>query len=169
MKNLILSGFMGSGKTTIAKVVSSKLGCNYLDIDECIEEMSNLKIKNIFKDYGEKYFRSLESKIVRKTMQDNLDNYIIATGGGTFLYEENAEILKNMGIVVYLNRSFDNIYKDISKDRIRPLILNRTFEEIRALYNERKQLYLKYADILLENNESLEECVKEVIKIMQMR
>ena len=74
-----------------------------------------------------------------------------------------------MGIVVYLNRSFDNIYKDISKDRIRPLILNRTFEEIRALYNERKQLYLKYADILLENNESLEECVKEVIKIMQMR
>jgi len=64
LKNFILSGFMGSGKTTIAKMVSSKLGCNYLDIDECIEEMSNLNINDIFKDYGEKYFRSLPTKLV---------------------------------------------------------------------------------------------------------
>ena len=104
MRNIVLIGFMGSGKTVVSKVLSKKLKMKIKDTDELIEKTTKLKIKEIFAKYGEEYFREIEKKVVSNVSKRK--NIIISTGGGIVKNELNIKNLKKNGIVVYLKNSF---------------------------------------------------------------
>src|SRR5699024_10691225 len=107
-KNIFFIGFMGTGKSTIAKLVSKRLGLTLVDTDSLIEEKSNMNIANIFKEYGESYFRKLEHEVIQKL--SNKSNLIISTGGGAPLYYRNIEIMKQNRLVLTLEASVDILW-----------------------------------------------------------
>ena len=96
--NIILTGFMGTGKSIVSRKLVKRLGMSYLDTDELIEEREGIKISAIFQKKGEKYFRQLETQVIKEVA--SLDNYVISSGGGVVLREENMTALKKNGFII---------------------------------------------------------------------
>lgn len=142
---IFLIGFMGSGKSFTAKALSEILGKPYLDLDSYIEKKGGQSIATIFKFGGEHHFRQIEHKALNSVIKD-FPNHIIATGGGTPMFHENLELMKNSGLTVYLEAKTDLIAKrlDGSHDK-RPLLQNATGESLRkvveSLIEPRKATY----------------------------
>jgi len=165
MKNVILIGFMGVGKGSVAREVIKNSSYMAIDTDDLIESMENRKIKSIFEDEGEEYFRKLE-KNVAKWLESSVKNTLISTGGG-FYKQTN---LKNIGIIVLLDSPFDAIIKRIKahpnaakKLKKRPLLAD--LKKAKKLYDERRPEYLKLADIVIDvTKKSADECSKELLK-----
>jgi len=163
--NIIFIGFMGVGKGSVAREVVKNSSYMAIDTDDLIESMENRKIKSIFEDEGEAYFRKLE-KNVAKWLENSVKNTLISTGGG-FYKQKN---LKNIGIIVFLDSPFDAIIARIKahpnaakKLKKRPLLAN--LKKAKELYNERRPEYLKLADIVIDvTNKSAEACSKELLK-----
>ena len=163
MSNIILIGFMGVGKGTIARAYAKKFDEFAIDTDDLIESLENKKIKTIFSEDGEPYFRALEKKCAL-WLEKSVQNSIISTGGG-FYRQEN---LKRIGKVVLLDSSFDGIYKRLKnhpnsekKFAKRPLFQN--LDEARELYMIRSSEYKKVADIVLDvEDKSIEKIIKEL-------
>lgn len=133
MKNIILLGYMGSGKSTIAQLLAKALNRDAFDLDAIIEQKRNATIKNIFENKGEIFFRKLEHEIFLDLVQNN-SNMVLALGGGTPCYANNHELLNAPNVVsVYLKASIDTLYERLIKDNEnRPLIANQNPEEIRT-------------------------------------
>ncbi|WP_457744339.1 shikimate kinase [Sulfurimonas sp.] len=165
MKNIILIGFMGVGKGSVAREVSLHSEYIAIDTDDLIESMENKKIKNIFADNGEEYFRQLEKNIA-KWLEKSVKNTLISTGGG-FYKQDN---LKKIGIIVLLDSPFDAIIARIKKHpnavkklKKRPLL--KDLEKAKILYDERRPAYLKLANIVINVTEkSPQDCAKELLK-----
>jgi len=163
-KNIILIGFMGVGKGTVARALVEKSGMFAIDTDDLIESMENRKIKKIFEEEGEPYFRALEKKTAL-WLENSVKSTIISTGGG-FYKQEN---ISKIGKVVYLKSSFQGILDRIhnapnaeNKLRKRPLLQN--MEEAVKLYNSRVSDYEKVADIVVDvENKELKKIVKEIL------
>jgi shikimate kinase len=144
MSNIILIGFMGSGKSTIGKILSKISGLEFVDMDDVIlKESEKSSIKQIFQDMGESYFRQLETKIAKELSKKN--NLVIATGGGVIMNKVNIEFLKESGTIVYLESSFETIQRRIKPNGERPLF--NDLEAAEKLYDLRQPLYLAYSDI----------------------
>lgn len=156
MKNIVLIGMPGSGKTTVGKYLSEIIGYEFVDVDEYLEKKENRTINSIFKENGEEYFRTLESKYIDEISKRS--KTIISTGGGSVKKERNINSLKKNGIIIYLNRAVENIYNEDHTNR--PLLQN--IDNIYNLYNERKELYNKYADIIVDNNDTIESVAKKL-------
>ena len=162
--NIILIGFMGVGKGTIARAFIKETGMFGLDTDDLIESMENRKIKDIFEKEGEPYFRALELKTA-KWLSKNVKNAVISTGGGFFKVKD----LDKIGTVVYLKSSFEGILGRIlehpraeQKLAKRPLFQDKA--KAKALFDEREPLYLKKADIVLNvENKDVDTIVKNLI------
>ena len=107
-KNIIITGFMGTGKTVVAIELARKLGMKFIDMDQLIEERQEMSISDIFVRYGEKYFREQEDKLVQELAQK--ENMVIATGGGTFLNLNNAKILNQEGQIICLHANPQALY-----------------------------------------------------------
>ena len=156
---------MGVGKGTIAREIIKHSEYMAIDTDDIIESMENKKIKAIFKDDGEKYFRDLEKKVA-KWLQENVNNTLISTGGG-FYKQKN---IKKIGIVVLLDSPFDEILKRIKehpnavkKLKKRPLLAD--LQKAKELYDKRRPEYLALADIVIDvTNKSADSCSKEILK-----
>jgi len=156
---------MGVGKGSIAREMIKHSEYMAIDTDDIIESMENKKIKIIFEDDGEKHFRNLEKK-VSKWLEKSVKNTLISTGGG-FYKQEN---LKDIGLVVLLDSSFEAIIKRIKehpnavkKLKKRPLL--NDLKKAKELYDERKVEYLKLADIVIDvTDKSVEKCSKEILK-----
>jgi len=165
MKNIVLIGLMASGKTTIAKELSKNLKKDFLDIDFLIEAREGKPISEIFSENGESYFRNLEKTIVAEVSL--LNDSILSTGGGVILNEDNMANLKKNGIIVFIHRGIEDTYDSLTKEEIetRPLLLKskESKDNLRKLYAERIELYHKYADIVIENNQTIEEVTNELI------
>lgn len=149
--NIVLIGFMGTGKTTVGKMLSTKLKMKFIDIDEFIEENKNKKIKDIFIEYGEEYFRRLEHNAVKFICEKN-SQLIISTGGGVVLNPENIEILRQNGKVFLLKARLHTICENLKGTDIseRPLLREDDFEEKLAyLMKKRKHLYEIGADYII--------------------
>jgi len=165
MNNIILIGFMGVGKGSVAREVVKHSEYIAIDTDDLIESMQNDKIKNIFEIYGEAYFRKLELDVA-SWLESSVKSTLISTGGG-FYKQKN---LKDIGIVVLLDSPFDAIIKRIKnhpnalkKLKKRPLLQN--LEEAKKLYDERRPEYLALADIVIDvTKKSAIDCSKELIK-----
>lgn len=149
-KNIVLVGFMGSGKTTNGRRLARKMGKQFVDTDMLIEEKNNMPIEKIFKKYGEDYFRKLEHQMVQSL--SNEQNKIISTGGGIILNSDNMDILKKNGIVVYLKSTPENLCHNLKNSyKKRPLIQKKNWEEVvKELLIERKEVYESNADIVIE-------------------
>lgn len=148
--NIILIGFMGVGKGTIARAIFKFKGKFSVDTDDLIESISKMKVKEIFATHGEPHFRDLE-KSCALWLEECIDNSIISTGGG-FYRQEN---LKNIGTVVYLKSSFDGILERIhnapnakAKLKKRPLLQN--LNEAKKLYDERVTAYETVCDVIVD-------------------
>jgi len=165
MKNIVLIGFMGVGKGSIAREIVKKSSLIGLDTDDIIESMENRKIKTIFAEEGEDYFRTLERKVAR-WLQKEVEGTLISTGGGFFKVPN----LKKIGTVVLLNAPFETIYNRILEhpDATKKLAKRPLFQDIeraRALYEERLPLYLKAADIVIDvSDKDIPKIAKEILK-----
>jgi shikimate kinase len=165
MKNIVLIGFMGVGKGSVAREVIKHSDYVAIDTDDLIESMENRKVKEIFEAEGEKYFRKLEKKVA-KWLEKSVQNTLISTGGG-FYKQEN---LKKIGLIILLDSPFDAIIKRIKahpnaakKLKKRPLLSD--LEAAKKLYDERRPEYLKLADIVIDvTDKSAKECAKELLK-----
>ena len=148
-ENIILIGFMGVGKGTIARALVKKSDYFAIDTDDLIESLENKKIKKIFKESGESYFRALEKKCAL-WCENNVTNSIISTGGG-FYKQEN---LKQIGKVIYLQSTFDKILEGIynapnSKKKLKKRPLLQNLDEAKIIYNQRIKEYETVADIII--------------------
>ncbi len=165
MKNIVLIGFMGVGKGTLARAMAGKTDIYAIDTDDLIESLTNKKIKKIFKKKGEKYFRALEQKTA-DWLANNVQNSIISTGGGFYKVKN----LKDIGTVVYLQADFDWIYERITKSKnakkkIKKRPLFKSYEDAKKLYESRVPQYEKVADIIVNvENKSTDELVTEVLE-----
>lgn len=140
--NLILTGFMGTGKTSLGKLLAEKLGRSFIDLDQKIEQDTGLTIPQIFEMYGEKYFRELEKKAVEEVSQRR--NLVIATGGGTVKDEENIHMLKSSGTIICLTTEPEEIFRRTERRGERP-VLDESAEDrlatIKKLLAERQKFY----------------------------
>ena len=146
-KNLVLIGFMGTGKSSVGKALAKKTGRTLLDVDQHIEEVQKRRIADIFENDGEVAFRKIEKSAIREASGGK--NLIITTGGGAVLDAENLEALKANGILVALEASPETIYQRVKDSRHRPLLRsNDVPAEIRKLLEARRPFYAK-ADLTL--------------------
>ncbi len=147
--NIILIGFMGTGKTAVGKLLAAELKLDYLDTDELIERTEKRSISEIFKRDGEEAFRRLETGVL-KTLQD-YDNFVLSTGGGMVLRDENVALLKPLGPVVLLRAPAEVIYRRIKGERHRPLLdVADPLAEIRKILAYREPFYDRAADHTVE-------------------
>ena len=141
MTKIILIGFMSSGKTSVAKILSIKKNIIHMDTDLAIENKLNLKIDEIFDKYGESFFREQESIVLKKIDNSNL-KMIISTGGGTPIHSSNMQKLNKIGKTIYLENSFEFLYKVLKRDKdSRPLFKIYNKNELAKIYNERIKIY----------------------------
>ena len=132
MKKIIILGYMGSGKTTIAKLLSEKIKLRVLDLDKSIEERLDLSVKAIFETKGEIYFRKIEHRIFSELMSNN-ESMILSLGGGTPCYAGNHLLLKGEGVTsIYLKASIETLYGRLSTVKSeRPLLSEMEEEEMK--------------------------------------
>lgn len=165
--NIILIGMRGSGKTTIAKLLAKKLHKEFYDLDALVAEKENMPIAKIVYAQGWDYFRNKESEIAEEISQKA--NAVIATGGGIILRKKNIDALKRNGKFIFLQASVTNLVKRIGTDSNRPrLTKEKTMhEELKKLWEERKMVYQKVADDIVEtDHKSLQDIVKEILKLL---
>lgn len=162
MKNIVLIGIMGSGKTTFGHLLSQKTGHEMIDLDDYLVERFNMSIPDMFA-ISEDYFRSHETICCQEVSA--LDSKIISTGGGVIKRQENIDYLKKNGVVFYIDRPIKDIVEDVDPSG-RPL-LKEGPEKLYALDKERRDKYLKACDYHILNDGSLEKVVDDILKIME--
>ncbi|WP_028309462.1 shikimate kinase [Desulfitibacter alkalitolerans] len=165
--NIVLIGFMGSGKTAVGKRLANKLKMGFFDTDENIEKVSGMSIGKIFNDYGEIRFRSEETLAVKRACA--LNNSVIATGGGAVLIPENLELLKKSGVIVALDASPEEIQKRVSKrNSFRPLLGNdKSLENITRLLKKRVPVYQQANYRVDTTGKELETVVDEIMELLK--
>lgn len=151
---------MGAGKTTIGKKLGERLQADVIDTDQHIEHNLGQKISEIFSQQGEAYFRELETNALKTLPTENI---IITTGGGIVTKDTNVEWMKEYGTIVYLHTEFLNLMKRLEGDSTRPLLQQKSLDDIKKIYDERLPQYNK-ADIIIQTcNKSVLEVVDEVV------
>ncbi len=162
--NIVLIGFMGSGKSSVGKELSSLLEMDYLDTDQLISERTGMTINEIFEVQGEYGFRKLEAEVIKDIHQRK--NIIISCGGGVVLNPSNVELLKQNGKVIWLKASCSEVYSRLSGDSSRPLLKdNMTVERISNILTERTPLYEATNDMTVDTEKkTVQEICKEIIE-----
>ena len=163
-RNIVLCGFMGSGKTTIGRKLARLTGLEFVDADQYLEAQEGKKISDIFAEHGEAYFRKRESAYIRELSQR--DGIVLSLGGGAVLRQENVEAVKQTGLLIHLDTPFFRIVKNLSYSNTRPLLDKPDKQaETRRLYNARKGIYHRVSDVSVRSpkiSEVLEKLVKSI-------
>jgi shikimate kinase len=171
MKKIILLGYMGSGKTTIAKLVSEKLEISCFDLDNLIENETKLSVQTIFKQKGEIYFRKIESQIFKKTITQE-GSFILSLGGGTPCYAENHLLLNSENVIsIYLKASIDTLYNRLLIDKKqRPLVADKSEDELKEFIAkhlfERSFFYNQTTFKIAIDDKRPHEIVSEIMKVL---
>lgn len=165
MNNIILTGFMGSGKSTVGIRLSYRLKCVVEDTDKRIEREQGRTVNEIFGTEGEACFRNLETECLKKMLSEP-GSKIISVGGGLPLREENRKLLKQLGTVVYLRISPEKAYERLKEDDSRPLLRGEDpLGKIRKLMQEREPVYAEAADITVDvDDKDMEEILEWITK-----
>lgn len=171
MKKIVLLGYMGCGKSTIAQNLSKNTNLPFLDLDICIEKKANLSIKEIFEQYGEIYFRKLEHEMFLELLQSP-ENSIIGLGGGTPCYANNHLLLQKENISsIYLKASIETLYNRLvyNKSR-RPLIADMEEEEMKEFIAKHlfdRSFYYNHAQHkVVVDNKTVDETVQDILGIL---
>lgn len=156
---VFLTGFMGSGKSTIGPILANTLGWDFIDLDKEIEANTGYKVRELFEQKGEVYFRELEYETLNKIIHG--EKKIIALGGGTITFGNTLELIKNNGILIYLKVTPQEALKRLKYKRDRPVLLSGLKEEfsdeellnkIITLFNSRKKYY-EQSDLVFETDD----------------
>ena len=166
MKNLILTGFMGTGKTEVSRELARLLTMKLIDIDTEIEKSVRMSINQIFKQFGEQKFREMETEMIEKVSSEK--NVIISTGGGTVLKQENMDVLKKTGMVICLMATPETILRRTSGTSERPLLqVEKPLDKINELLHFRQPFYEK-ADMMIDtDNKTPLQIAEEIVAIIR--
>jgi len=166
MKNIYLVGFMGTGKSTVGKALAKVLNKEFKDLDELIEEREKRKIVEIFDQFGEQYFREVETAVVRDISER--ENLVIATGGGVVVNEENFSLLKKSGTLITLVASPEAIYERIKDSTERPLLnVENPLDTIKRMLFERAYYYIK-SDFIVDTTErEIDDIISEICELIK--
>ena len=158
--NIVLIGLMGCGKTTVGHAYAKRYGLSFVDLDELIEKKEGKKISDIFAEFGEDYFRELESQVIFEI--SSVKNTIISTGGGILERENNLFNLKKIGTLIYLKASVDTLFERLKDDNKRPLLqCDNPKEKLLELLEKREKNYL-CADIIINAENPIKNVIEEI-------
>lgn len=162
MNNIILCGFMGCGKTTVGKNLSALANMKFVDMDKYIEKKSDMTVSEIFEKFGEEGFRDMEHKACLELSEST--DYVIASGGGTLVFERNVEVLSKTGTIVLIDVSYETLCNRLKNDKKRPLLQceNRN-EKIQELLNKRMPLYKKASAVTVNGDQAPKKVAQEII------
>ena len=162
--NIFLIGFMGAGKSTVAKTLQAQYGMKLVEMDEQIEAEEGMKISEIFAQKGESYFRSLETQLLESLQ--NQEHTVVSCGGGVPMRECNVEAMRKSGKIVYLSAKPETIYERVRQFHTRPLLEgNMNVDYITQLMEIRMPKYLAAADLIVETDgKQAEEISEEIVR-----
>ena len=170
---IYLTGFMGSGKSTIGPILANTIGYDFVDLDRMIEGMTGMSVTRLFREQGEKIFRSLEHRAIVQVSAT--PRVVVSLGGGTVTEPATHDLIKSTGIVVYLSLSSDELMRRLQRRTDRPLLMNadgeRLSEEalrerVQSLREQREPLYSQ-ADIVVPTDEKrLGITVDRIVKLL---
>jgi shikimate kinase len=167
--NIVITGFMCTGKTSVGKLLAEKLGYQFVDTDDLIEQRVGMKISDIFAVYGEPYFRDVETEVVKEVAKK--DKFVISTGGGVVLRKVNMDELRKNGIIINLTAKPETIYNRLkNQPGVRPL-LNKPdpMNEIIKLLLQREEYY-KNCDLRIEtDNFTVEQIVQQILDYIKTK
>jgi len=166
LNNIYFIGLMGAGKTTIGRLLAKQMGREFYDSDHEIERKTGVKIPLIFELEGESGFRKRETTAIDELSQ--LDNVIVATGGGAVLLEENRHYLKNTGKVIYLRAKVNDLYLRTRNDKSRPLLQGANPKQmLEQLYVARDPIYSAMADYIVDTGaqsaNEITSCIEQLL------
>jgi shikimate kinase len=165
MKTIVLIGMMGSGKTTIGKLLGEKLTLRSIDIDVIIEQNEKRTVSEIFQNEGEKYFRNIERETIKKIFTNK--DLIISLGGGAFEDQLTQELLLKNSTVIYLKTSPNVILERIKNNTNRPLLKNQmTVEKIQSIILQRQKNYELANITILTDNKNTDKIVEEILGVI---
>lgn len=159
---IALCGYMGSGKSTLGKMLAKKLDFDFVDLDDYIEKTENISIPQIFEKYGEAYFRQCEYLALASFL--NTDNMVLSLGGGVPIADDNKKLLKGM-LVVYIDSAFEDCYKRI-KTTDRPIVKQKNKSELEKHYNDRVIHYKKVANLTVYGND-LKKMTEQIVQFVK--
>lgn len=166
MKNIVLVGFMGTGKTTIGTAVANRLKMEYVSTDDLIEKRERRTINEIFRDSGEEYFREVETAVIRDLACRA--NLVIDTGGGAVVRDENMSYMRSSGVVICLTADEDTIMARTKKYKHRPLLnVDDPKRKIRDLLAKRAPLYAKAGHIVDTGRLTARQAADRVVEIFE--
>lgn len=167
-ENIILTGFMGCGKSAVSEALADMLGYALLDSDSMIEDQLGKRISDIFAQSGEEYFRDIETSVVKSLSTSGLRGAVLAVGGGLPIRSENRSHLRRFGKVVYLKAQPETVYERVKNDTSRPLLkTDNVMETIRDLQEKRREFYEDGADITVDTDgKSVREIAEEITEAL---
>lgn len=157
---IILCGFTSCGKTTIGKLLARELSLPFFDTDQMLIDQSRMTIPEIFEKGGETLFRDMEHQIAKQVC--SLGPAVVSTGGGMLTFKRNADLLSQYGTIIYIDRSFENCCRSLSRQPDRPLYKNHTRAQIGEIYQSRTAKYREYAALSVKNNSAPEDAVWQI-------
>lgn len=161
--NIVLCGFMGSGKTTVGQVLAQKSGRRFYDLDQYIEKQEGKTVTQIFAEQGEEGFRKLETEAARELSA--LNGLVIATGGGAVLREENVAILRKNGVIIHMEASLGAVESRLNGVNDRPLLQRDDRQEfLRILYAKRIPLYRAASHLSVDADQNPDAVAEQIIK-----
>ncbi|MFD2612870.1 shikimate kinase [Paenibacillus gansuensis] len=160
IKNLVLIGFMGTGKSTVGQLLAEKLEWTFIDSDAALVSREGRSIPDIFSSDGEAYFRNAESRALADILSRN--RQVVATGGGAVLREENRQLMKGQGMVVALTATAEAIIERVRQDTNRPLLQGDVEERVTSLLVERQPAY-RFADVTIDTTDLSAVSIVEMI------
>jgi len=168
-KIIVLTGMMGSGKSTIGKNLALKLRREFIDSDIEVSKASALSTSEIFDKFGEEYFRSGEKKIIKKYISERNENLVLSTGGGAFLNKELRDLINNKSISIWLNASYNTLYKRLNKNtKNRPLFHGHELKIKLQELIEKRTKYYKLAHFEIDvNGLHITEIIDNIIKQLE--
>jgi shikimate kinase len=166
MDNIFLIGFMGAGKSTIAKELQRRLDGKLVEMDARIVEEQHMSINDIFAQFGEEHFRDIESRLILTIGEEG--NTIVSCGGGVVVRPQNTDYMRKSGKIVYLKTSPEVIYERVRHSTDRPILNGHmNVEYIAGLLEKRRPLYESAADItVVTDNKSCDEICSEIIRLL---
>ena len=165
-KNIFIVGSMGSGKTSIGKMLAKNNNLSFLDTDHEIIRSCGYSIPDIFEEFGEEHFRGLETEQLRK--MDAIENHVISTGGGIILRDDNEKLMKDLGIIIFLDININSQIDRVKNRKNRPLLNNKNLKDnLLSLKKIRDPIYKKISNYIIDvSGKERDQVINEIQKII---